>query len=95
MKSFAVGDLAAAEGGEYVLGAKDLSTHACYLIYGTLKAGEAGRQVKPGHGHEEILCAVLGNLMIHTDEETFKLENGHAVLAVSYTHLTLPTTPYV
>ena len=80
MKRFAVGAMAAAEGGEYVLGMKDLGTHACYLIYGTLKVGENGRPVKPGHGHEEILCVAMGNLRIRTSEETFTLESGHAVL---------------
>jgi len=66
-------------GGEYVLGRKDLHTDACYLIYGTLKPGEQGRQVKPGHGHEEILCAVSGKLLIHAPGSTLTLESGHAV----------------
>ncbi|MEW6347646.1 MAG: hypothetical protein AB1646_01170 [Thermodesulfobacteriota bacterium] len=79
MKSFDVGALAAGEGGEYVLGMKDLATHACYLIYGTLRPGEGGRRVKPGQGHEEILCAVVGTLLIHTPDEVFTLESGHAV----------------
>jgi len=79
MKAFDVRALAAGEGGEYVLGMKDLGTHACYLIYGTLKPGVVGRRVKPGHGHEEILCSVVGNLLIHSREEAFTLERGHAV----------------
>lgn len=79
MKSFDVKALAAGEGGEYVLGMKDLGTHACYLIYGTLKPGETGRLVKPGSGHEEILCAIVGKLLINGQKETLTLETGHAV----------------
>ncbi|MFH1117419.1 MAG: hypothetical protein V1792_26155 [Pseudomonadota bacterium] len=79
MKSFDVRALAADEGGEYVLGMKDLDTHACYLIYGTLRPGEGGRRVEPGHGHEEILCVVSGTLLIHAPGEDFTLETGHAV----------------
>ncbi len=79
MKSFDVKALSASEGGEYVLGMKDLGTHACYLIYGTLGPGEGNRQVKPGQGHEEILCAVVGRLVIHTPGGVYTLENGHAV----------------
>lgn len=79
MKMYDVKTLAAGEGGEYVLGMKDLHTHACYLIYGTLKPGEEGRLVKPGSGHEEILCAIVGKLLIHTRGETFTLERGCAV----------------
>lgn len=79
LKSFDVRALALGKGGEYVLGMTDLCTHACYLIYGTLKPGEQGRQVKPGHGHEEILCAVSGKLLIHAPGGTFTLELGHAV----------------
>lgn len=79
LKSFDVRTLASGKGGEYVLGMTDLGTHACYLIYGTLKPGEQGRQVKPGHGHEEILCAVSGKLLVHAPGSTFILESGHAV----------------
>ena len=52
------------EGGEYVLGLKDTGTHACYLIYGTLKPNEEGRLIKPGAGHEELVMATKGSLKI-------------------------------
>ena len=48
--------------GEYILGARDTGSHACYLIYGVLKPGEMGRELKPGHGHEEIVLATCGDL---------------------------------
>ena len=48
---------AAKNKGEYVLGAEDTGSHACYVIYGILKAGEKGREVKPGKGHEEIITS--------------------------------------
>ena len=40
MKFFNVKRLAKEQGGEYVLGMKDLHTHACYLIFGTLAPEE-------------------------------------------------------
>lgn len=79
MKAFDLQKLAQSEGGEYVLGAKDLHTRACYLIYGLLSPGEGDRLVKPGAGHEEILCAVSGPLLMHTRMGDILLELGHAV----------------
>jgi hypothetical protein len=79
MKSFDIRSLAADEGGEYVLGMADLNTHACYLIYGRLKAGEAGRLMRPGAGHEEILLAVDGPLRVHLPTGEATLEMGCAV----------------
>ncbi len=48
--------------GEYILGAEQTGSHACYLIYGVLKAGERGRELKPGRGHEEIVLVLRGDL---------------------------------
>ncbi len=48
--------------GEHILGSRQTGSHACYLIYGVLKPGEAKRELKPGHGHEEIVLAVEGDL---------------------------------
>lgn len=79
MKSYDLRTLAAQEGGEYVLGMKDLHTHACYMIYGILKPGEKNRLVKPGSGHEEILCVVIGELVMHTPGGDTRLEAGHAI----------------
>jgi uncharacterized cupin superfamily protein len=79
MKSFDVAKLAADQGGEYVLGMKDLHTHACYLVYGILRPGEEKRVVRPGQGHEEILCAVDGDLSVQTRTGDVRLERGHAV----------------
>lgn len=77
--SFNVEKRARSQGGEYVLGLKDLHTHACYLIYGILQPGEGERLVKPGEGHEEILCAVGGSLAIHRNRGEEILEQGHAI----------------
>ncbi len=79
MKSFDLDALALLMGGEYVLGAKDLHSKSCYLIYGLLNAGEGDRLVKPGEGYEEILCAVDGPLTVHSPSATVTLEKGHAV----------------
>jgi len=64
MKTFDVKTSAAAEGGEFVLGVKDTGTHACYMIYGTLKPGEKGRLIKPGAGHEELVLAMTGDIEV-------------------------------
>lgn len=50
--------------GEYILGAEETGTHACYMIYGVLKPGQKGRIVKPGQGHDEIVLAVKGELSL-------------------------------
>ena len=80
MKLFDLEKRATSEGGEYVLGAKDLHTHSCYMIYGILRPGEGDRLVRPGQGHEEILCAVAGALTLHTPSGELRLEPGHAML---------------
>jgi hypothetical protein len=72
-------DLATAAGGEYVLGVKDLGTHACYMIYGFLLPGEGDRLLKPGSGHEEILIAVDGPLTLGKESAEDTLEKGQAV----------------
>jgi hypothetical protein len=66
-------------GGEYVLGTKDLHSRACYLIYGVLEPGEGDRMVRPGSGHEEILCAVDGPLLLSSPAGPVTLKKGNAV----------------
>ena len=79
MKSFDLAKLATAQGGEYVLAAKDLHSQACYLVYGLLKPGEGGRLIKPGDGYEEILCTITGSLLMELSGGEVALERGHAV----------------
>lgn len=79
MKLFHLEHLASTQGGEYVLGSKDLHSNACYLVYGVLQAGEGDRLVKAGTGYEEILCAVGGPLAMHTKHGKIMLPRGHAV----------------
>jgi mannose-6-phosphate isomerase-like protein (cupin superfamily) len=79
VKSFDLAKLAEAQGGEYVLAARDLDSRACYLVYGHLKPGEQGRLIKPGDGYEEILCAVTGSLLMKLSGREVALEQGHAV----------------
>ena len=78
MKKFGLALLAESSGGEYVFGSEDTGSHACYLIYGTLKPGEKGRVVKPGKGHEEMLLAARGQLHI-TGDFSGMLEEGSAI----------------
>ncbi len=78
MKIYNISDLALKKDGEYVLGSVDLHTHACYFIYGILKPDEKGRVIKPGKGHEEIICLVHGEVILRRELETFNLEQGHA-----------------
>jgi len=84
MKVFDVAKRAAEEGGEFVLGSKDTGTHACYLIYGTMKQGEEGRLINPGAGHEELLMVLSGELRLHgpgiAPATELTLTGGSAVL---------------
>jgi hypothetical protein len=43
-----------------------------------LKPGEKGRELKPGHGHEEIILALQGDLKM-TGATTGILKQGHAL----------------
>ncbi len=52
------------DSGEYILGSRETGSHACYLVYGALKPGEKGRELRPGHGHEEIVLAMIGDLRL-------------------------------
>jgi hypothetical protein len=54
----------AGDSGEYILGAEDTGSHACYLIYGTMKPREKERVLKPGRGHEELILAVKGGFVV-------------------------------
>jgi len=52
------------DSGEYILGAEQTGSHACYLIYGTMKPKEKGRELKAGKGHEELFLAARGNFEV-------------------------------
>lgn len=45
--------------GEYLVGSELTGSHACYLLYGTLLAGES-RVMKASAGHAEIWCLMNG-----------------------------------
>jgi uncharacterized cupin superfamily protein len=78
MDFYNISDLALKNNGEYVIGSEDLHTHACYLIYGVLKPGEQGRILRPGRGHEEIICLVHGEAILHRDNRAYSLQKGQA-----------------
>ena len=77
VKTVDLKDMAKKNDGEYVFGAEDTGSHACYMIYGSVEPGEKGRVIKPGKGHEEILAAVKGSLTV-TGQYSGALEEGHA-----------------
>ena len=79
LKTYPVRELSIKEGGEYVLGLKNLNTHACYLIYGELGPGEKDRKVCPGRGHEEILLAINGDLELSGKTISGTLPAGEAM----------------
>lgn len=79
LKMHPLREMARGEKGEYVLGMKDLKTHACYLIYGELNPGESNRKICPGSGHEEILLAVSGDLSVSGKPFSGVLPEGCAV----------------
>jgi len=66
------------DSGEYILGSRETGSHACYLVYGALKPGEKGRELRPGHGHEEIVLAMIGDLSL-TGHYTGTLKQGQAL----------------
>ena len=79
---------AKAEGGETVLGSKELGTEACYLIYGILEPGQKGRVLNPGPGHEEIIVLVAGVATLVGPDGPQNLKLGEAFYLkgdVSYT----------
>jgi hypothetical protein len=78
MKKFDLKALAEKQNNEYVFGTADTGSHACYMIYGTLKPGEKGRGIKPGFGHEEMLLAVRGSFSVTGDFEGI-IEEGSAI----------------
>lgn len=68
----------ARERGEYILGAEELQTHACYLGYGILGPGEKNRVIKPGSGHEEICCVISGTVTLSLGADSFLVGPGQA-----------------
>jgi hypothetical protein len=77
MKKTDLREKAEISGGEYVFGAADTGSHACYMIYGILKPGEKERMIRPGNGHEEIIVSVRGQMSI-TGHYSGPLAEGHA-----------------
>jgi len=69
MKKFDMKAMAEKHNNEYVFGAADTGSHACYLTYGILMPGEKGREIKPGKGHEEMLLSVRGSFSATGDFE--------------------------
>ena len=53
-------------------------TFGCGSIHGALKPGEKGRELRPGHGHEEIVLAMIGDLGL-TGHYTGTLKQGQAM----------------
>jgi uncharacterized cupin superfamily protein len=80
---------AKAEGGETVLGSRELETEACYLIYGILEPGQKGRVINPGPGHEEIFCLVAGVATLVGPEGPQNLKVGEAVYLKGEVNYTL------
>jgi uncharacterized cupin superfamily protein len=64
--------------GEYILGHDATGSYACYLVYGVLSAGEKGRELKPGRGHEEMIIVVQGDLTL-TGGVAVTLKQGQAI----------------
>jgi uncharacterized cupin superfamily protein len=66
------------ESGEFILGSRETGSHGCYLIYGVVRPGERGRELKPGHGHEEIILVLQGDLKL-SGQYTGTLHQGQAL----------------
>lgn len=78
MKKFDLKAMAEKQDNEYVFGSDDTGSHACYMIYGRLKPGEKGREIRPGKGHEEMLLVSRGSFSVTGAFEGI-LEEGSAV----------------
>lgn len=78
MKKTNLEERARKNGCEYIFGSEDTGSHACYMIYGILGAGEKNREIKPGKGHEEIVISLNGSLKV-TGYYNGTLEQGEAV----------------
>lgn len=63
--------------GEAVFGYRQTGSHACYMVYGILRPHERERLVKPGKGHEEMLLALKGDLIV-TGHLSGELKQGQA-----------------
>ena len=61
--------------GEYIVGAEQTHSRACYLLYGLLKPQEQ-RTLSPGKGHEEIFCCLEGQIKVSADKEEKRVEKG-------------------
>lgn len=68
----------AGDSEEYILGSEQTGSHACYLIYGTMKPKEKGRDLKPGKGHEELFLAIRGDFLV-TGHVTGTIREGQAM----------------
>jgi hypothetical protein len=66
------------EKGEFLLGFREIGSHACYMIYGVLKSKEKARSLKLGPGHEEIILAMKGDLEV-TGYYSGSLKEGFAL----------------
>lgn len=64
--------------GEYILGAERTGSHACYMIYGVMKPGEKGRELKAGQGHEELFFAAKGEFTV-TGHCEGRIKEGQAI----------------
>ncbi len=70
------------DGGETILGLEMLGTHACYMLFGVLDPGGSPRTLKAGSGHEEIVLATQGSILVANDQEEFILQAGQAFYIV-------------
>ena len=70
------------DGGETILGLEALGTHACYMIFGVLDPGGAPRTLKAGQGHEEIVLAIGGSILVAGADGEFILQAGQAFYIV-------------
>jgi hypothetical protein len=66
------------DSAEYILGAEQTGSHACYLVYGTMQPKEKVRELKPGKGHEELFLALKGDFAV-TGHMEGTIREGQAV----------------
>lgn len=66
--------------GVYLLGDGDLKSDAVYLFYRRLRPNEAGFELSPRGGYEEVVYIIKGSLTVRCGRSSFPVGAGEAFL---------------
>lgn len=84
MKIYKLPQLAESNPGmEYRLAPESNELGAVFLVYGTIRPGEAPRKTSSGPGREEVYCVIKGSLKVSCGRSSFSVSAGEAFRAGS------------